>query len=66
MQFLYRYTVRDFDGQFYIKCAVLKTLCTVLERNLCRLRCLSIKRDSSVTVECCLYIVISNKYGDKT
>ena len=33
--------------QFYTKCAVLKTLCAVLKKDLCILHCISIKRDSS-------------------
>ena len=45
------------------KCAVLKNLCAVLERDLRRLHRL---RQILVKVECCLYIVISNKYGNRT
>ena len=37
--------------QFYAKCAVLQTLCAVVERGLHRLHC--------------LYIAVSNKYSNK-
>ena len=33
--------------QSYTKSAVPNDLCAVLERNHCRLRCISVKRDSS-------------------
>ena len=37
-----------FNVQFYTKCAVLKALCAALERYVCRLHCIPIKkRDSS-------------------
>ena len=44
--------------------AVPKTLCAVLERDLCRLHCIS--GEIVVEVECCLYVVICNKYYNIT
>ena len=45
--------------QFYTKCAVLKALCPVLERDLCRLHCISSKKDAIHSTE--LFCTLSTK-----
>ena len=49
---------------------ICKTLCAVPEREREREICVDyivyLFREILVTVECCLYIIISNKYGNKT